>query len=168
MTRSTTNPGQHKTCWHTGEPVRVGPFCIYPTGTMYGDPYKLALELGDVDSLIPLKEWEAPEDCSITVVEGLALPDFGGVPPNWEELLFDLVVQRLLVGEKIVPFCTASRGRTGTFIASLIALLEPDVQDPIAAARERHCHHAVETEAQGRGVFALRGEALPEGIHFQY
>jgi protein-tyrosine phosphatase len=57
----------------------------------------------------------------------------------------------------------AGHGRTGTFLASLIALLEDDhtTPDPIAAVRERHCEQAVESVAQGEAIFALRGQPLP-------
>ena len=61
-------------------------------------------------------------------------------------------------------YCMGSHGRTGTFIASLIALLESKEQtpDPIAAVRERHCSKSVETIGQARAIFALRGEKLPK------
>lgn len=93
----------------------------------------------------------------------LVLPDFGGVPSNWRELLETLVIPRLARGDRVLAFCSASHGRTGTFLASLIALLESadETPDPIAAVRKRHCQEAVETLAQATGIFALRGQPLP-------
>ncbi len=52
-------------------------------------------------------------------------------------------------------------------LGSLIALLESaeETPDPIEAVRTRHCHHAVETLAQAEGIFALRGQELPQKYH---
>ena len=80
------------------------------------------------------------------------------------KLIILSVIDELERGQKILTFCVGSHGRTGTFLASLIAVLETaeETPDPIEAVRLRHCHHAVETLAQAEGVFALRGESLPE------
>jgi hypothetical protein len=89
----------------------------------------------------------------------LALPlvDYGGVPDIWEEVLRQTVVPLLEQGYVLEAHCIGSHGRTGTLIASLIAILEPESQtpDPIAAARERHCQRAVETAAQMAAVRAI-------------
>jgi hypothetical protein len=84
------------------------------------------------------------------------------VTDNWRESLESEVIPRLKAGLTLIGFCIGGHGRTGTLIASLIALLEPETDDPIAAARERHCRKAVETRAQAEGIYALRGEELPE------
>jgi hypothetical protein len=44
----------------------------------------------------------------------------------------------------------------------MIAVLEPNTEDPIAAIRERHCKEAIETLEQAKAIFRLRGEPLPE------
>jgi hypothetical protein len=144
---------------HRGEPVRVGPYTVLAAGTQYG------LQAGDLaraEVIIPLTERVPPlpfgPDQQIL---HCPLPDFGGVPDNWGEFLRQQVIPLLDEGKKVMAFCVGSHGRTGTFIASLIALLEPETKDPVAAARERHCCKAVESEAQATAIFALRGKKLP-------
>jgi hypothetical protein len=60
-------------------------------------------------------------------------------------------------------FCDGGHGRTGTVLASLIALMESSAKtpDPIAAVRARYCDQAVETLDQARAIYRLRGEDLP-------
>jgi protein-tyrosine phosphatase len=63
-----------------------------------------------------------------------------------------------------VIFCTASHGRTGTVIAGLIAMLEPETDDPIEAVRKRHCGQAVETREQALWVRNLHEQELAKRI----
>jgi hypothetical protein len=160
----TLPPGhdEHGECDHRAQnAVRVGDYLVYPGGIGY-------FQSGDLKPgmvLVPLTSDRTPV---VREFDGEVipchLPDFGGVSADWEQRLRGEIIPRLRSlkeGEKMVPFCFASRGRTGTFLASLIAILEPDTKDPIAAVRERHCHHAVETLAQAEGIFALRGEKVP-------
>jgi hypothetical protein len=117
-----------------------------------------------VDVVIPLTEGlpkGIPVGQEIRLLIG-HLVDYGGVPDNWGAFLRQQVIPLLETGKKVLAYCVGSHGRTGTFLASLIALLEPDINDPIAAARERHCHHAVESLAQATAIFALKGRQLPE------
>lgn len=144
---------------HEGDAVQVGEFVICATGTMYGLGY-----LDDPDMVyVPLTV--VPPSTfghDSTVIEAI-LPDFGGVLDNWQEFLEETIIPELQAGQKLLAFCAGSHGRTGVFLASLIALLEtPEVTpDPIAAVRQRHCEEAVETVAQARAVFALRGQPVP-------
>ena len=91
------------------------------------------------------------------------LEDFGGVPDDWEVFLSSVIIPELQSGHHLLAFCAGGHGRTGTFLASLVALLEDpeETPDPIAAVRERHCSHAVETTAQAEAIFALRNMELP-------
>jgi hypothetical protein len=148
-----------KLCSHRGEPVRVGPFQILAGGTRDLRPE----DLEQADLLVPLLE-------SVPFAFGrryeiLAAPlvDFGGVPQGWGEFV-DVIVDELARGARVLTFCMGGHGRTGTMLASLIAVLETaaETPDPIAAARERHCSHAVETLAQAEAIFALRGAPVPE------
>ncbi len=178
-------------CSHKGEAVQVGDYVIHTGGTMY----MTSSDLDRFDVLLPLtgcKELDfgktyqfvgAPEDADIETrrkqpsgitplspgrhytILAAPLVDFGGLPENWKEFLQEQVIPLLASGKTVLGFCIGSHGRTGTLVASLIALLEPDVADPVAEARRRHCHHAVETRAQAAGIFALRGQDLPE--HYQ-
>jgi hypothetical protein len=163
---------------YRGHAVSVGPYTVFAGGTMYLEPGDLSL----VDVLVPLTgvaEYEfgttytvtsEQQPSGITALEpGRSytmlvgrLPDFGGVPDNWEWFLRSRVIPLLADGKRLLGFCMASQGRTGTWLASLVAVLEPDTADPIAAIRQRHCQHAVETLAQAKAIFALRGQDLPE------
>ncbi len=144
-------------CNHTGQPVAVGQFTILAGGTRYLQPQDLA----KADFIVPL-EPRIPAAIGQRV-SILACPwqDFGPPPPGFEHFLRNTVIPELEAGKKILVYCIGSHGRTGTFLASLVALLEPETLDPIAAVRTRHCHHAVETRQQAEFVFTLRGQKLP-------
>lgn len=164
---------------YRGHAVAIGPYKdqILAGGVQYLRPEDLA----KADILVPLtgvREFEFGETYTVssehqpsgitalepgrdyTMLVG-KLPDFGGVPDNWEWFLRQRVIPQLVAGKKLLGFCFASQGRTGTWLASLVAILEPETADPIAAIRERHCAHAVETLAQATAIFALRGQSLP-------
>ena len=148
---------------HRGGAVKVGPYTVYAGGARDLAPE----DFDEFDVLVPLTE-RLPEFVFGDIVLLSVLPDFGGVPDDWQDHLEDRVIPLLewcnATDRKMLAFCTASHGRTGTFLASLIALLESEEEtpDPIAAVRERHCSHAVETKAQAEGIFALRGQKVPE------
>lgn len=162
-------------CSHRGaQPVKVGPYFIYLGGINY-------LEQGDLDNidvLVPLTEvplefgktytrWSKnggkmhPQMPPLTperlyVILAAPMMDFSAPPPEWKSFLTDKLIPLLASGKTVLAFCLGSHGRTGTLLASLIALLEPDVADPIAEARARHCYKAVETREQTEAVMALR------------
>jgi hypothetical protein len=163
---------------YRGNPVPVGPYTVLAGGTRY-------LESSDLDKaevLIPLtgcqelnfgQLYELTAEQQPSGITAFApgksyqvlvgkLPDFGGVPDNWEAFLRQQVIPLLASGATVMGFCFASQGRTGTFLASLIAILEPETDDPIAAVRQRHCEHAVETAAQAAAIFAIKGMPMPE------
>jgi len=163
---------------YRGHAVQVGPYQVFAGGLKYLRPR----DLRRADVLVPLtgvSEFEFGRTYQVTaesqpsgitnLEEGRQytmlvgkLPDFGGVPDNWEWFVREQTIPLLVQGKKLLGFCFASQGRTGTWLASLVAILEPTCDDPIAAVRERHCPHAVETLAQATAIFALRGEALPQ------
>lgn len=163
---------------YRGNPVRVGPYTVLAGGTRYLE----SSDLDKADVLIPLTgcpelnfgqlyELTAEQQPSgiTTFAPGKSyqvlvgkLPDFGGVPDNWEAFLRQQVIPLLASGATLMGFCFASQGRTGTFLGSLIAILEPETDDPIAAVRQRHCEHAVETAAQAAAIFAIKGIPVPE------
>ena len=159
-------------CMHRGtEPVPVGPYEIFAGGTQYrllmNEEMRRRYDL--VISLTALSEkterWFA--ESFGEQFWYMPLKDFGGVPPDWREFVAR-VAGELAAEKRILVFCIGSHGRTGTLIASLIALLESGTTDPIAAVRARHCPHAVETAAQADAVLALRRasstEEVPAGI----
>ena len=144
---------------HRGGSVQVGQYTVLAGGTRD----LRARDLEDVDVLVPLAG-EAPFALGRSYrIIGCPMRDFGGVPDGWRMFLEGVIIPELVVGQKLCVFCVGGHGRTGTFLASLIALLESidETPDPIAAVRARHCMRAVETLAQARAVFALRGQHLP-------
>jgi hypothetical protein len=88
------------------------------------------------------------------------LADRGGVPKGWKHFV-ESIIRQIKGDMKVLAYCTGGHGRTGTMGASLIALMEPETEDPIAAMRERHCSHAVESLAQAEAIFALKGQLPP-------
>lgn len=163
---------------HIGQPVRVDKYQIMLGGTQH----LKAEHLDEADVLLALTEtklefgrwYHKPKGRGGSYIDmppleqsveyhilAAPLTDFGGVPANWGAFLKAEVIPLIKSGRKLLAFCQGSHGRTGTLLASLIALMEPKCKDPIAAARFRHCPHCVETVAQATAVFALRGRPLP-------
>lgn len=146
---------------HIGDSVKIGPYKILAGGTFY----LTSVDLGRVDVIVPLTEKSVPFAFG-AYYRVLACPmkDFGGVPPYWKEFLEGAVIPLLEEGTSVMAFCEGGHGRTGTFLASLIALLESEEEtpDPIQAVRERYCENAVETIEQIEAIFALRGQDLSE------
>ena len=143
---------------HRGTPIPVGDFTIHVGGLR--DLQSKDLE--GFDLLIPLADHFIPFKNRVRYsILPYQMIDYGGTPADWHDFL-DSVIEELRSGKKILAFCVGSHGRTGCFLASLISLLEPDTDDPIAAARSRHCDQAVETRGQAIAVFSLRGGELPE------
>lgn len=89
------------------------------------------------------------------------LQDYGGVPENWEKFIHKIADTIYKQKTLIAAFCTGGHGRTGTFAASLLGLMNPDIDDPIASLRACYCEKAVETEAQARAVFKVSGKKMP-------
>ena len=154
-------------CEHRAVPIIIGTHTVFAGGTYY-------LERGDlngIDVIVPLTNVGGKALAQLRKRHQLidmALPDFGGVPSNWKDRLEAEIIPLLASGKSLCAFCVASHGRTGTFLASLIALLEPQTTDPIAAVRARHCRRAVESRAQAEAIFALRGKALPKRYRVEF
>jgi hypothetical protein len=164
---SSVSIGKVRHCMHRGEPVKVGPYTILAGGTR--DLFPSDLDKAEV--LVPLLDSSIPFGFGKSYrVLAAPLRDFGGVPDNWREFLEEQLIPLLDSGAKVLTFCMGSHGRTGTLIASLIALLESpeETPDPIAAARKRHCDEAVETREQAAAVFELRGEDLPLDYEMEF
>jgi protein-tyrosine phosphatase len=142
---------------HPVSKLSVGEFEIFAGG-------RLAMRQYDTDGfdlLVPLTHKLPFNIGSRYSILWAELPDFGGVPENWLEVVNEVIAE-LKAGKKVMAFCEGGHGRTGTLLASLVAILEPEIEDPILAVRERYCVNAVETYAQAEGVFALKGMTLPD------
>ncbi len=143
---------------HTGDrAVSVGQYMVYAGGTQYW--YRTNPPAVDV-VVVLTEKIPTNVDFGDAAVLHLPLIDFGGVPDDWADQLRQKVLPLLESGKTVLAHCVGSHGRTGTFLASLVALLEPKTRDPIAAVRRRHCLKAVETKAQAIGIFAIRGKKL--------
>lgn len=154
----------YKTCktGHNGATaVKVGKYKIY----LGAEAYITAEALSKADVLVPLNG-DLPRKLPFSkkyMILSAYLMDYGGVPSNelWKALI-DNTIKELKSGRRVLAWCAGSHGRTGTFLSSLIGVLEPNIDDPIKAARDRHCKHAVETLRQAKAVFDLIGKELPE------
>lgn len=160
-TNTTVSHFQSSKCVHDGKKgVIIGGFEV-----RLGGQYDLAGEecIDQVHAIVTLNGNIASKTFfgqRLTIIEA-ALPDRGGVPDSWQKFI-EYMASEIRNGLKIAAHCTAGHGRTGTFAASLIAIMEPEVEDPIAAIRERHCKKAVESEAQAIAIFKLKGLELPQ------
>jgi hypothetical protein len=160
-TTTTTTTVWGKGCKHTAiEPVMIGGFPVHLGAGDHIDGEKV---LDVVDYVVTLNGYLPGKtffgQC-LQVIDA-TLVDRGGVPDGWGKFIENMA-GIIRDGKKIVAFCIGSHGRTGCFGASLIAVMEPEVDDPIAAIRQRHCHHAVESKEQAEAIFALKGKQLPE------
>lgn len=147
---------------HFGEEVTVGPYTVWAGGI------KLNSEcLGNVDVLVTLTNRQpftySSDDFPDLRPHSLELLDYGGVPEDWADQVQE-IVRMLEEGTRIAMHCQGGFGRTGTLLASLVAVLESseETPDPIMAIRERYCFGAVETVSQAEACFALRGQQLPQ------
>jgi hypothetical protein len=166
-------------CKHTGEvPVMIGGF---PVHLAAGSSIPMEL-LSQVDYIYTLNGNLPCAWVDRDKLFGLELPtivyaemeDRGKIPDTWESFIHG-VAERIRSGKKILAYCTGSHGRTGTFGASLIAVMEPDVEDPIGAIRERHCKESVESLHQADAIFSLKnyqethnGEFLPDNYEKEF
>ncbi|MFL6139396.1 MAG: hypothetical protein ACJ74O_16555 [Frankiaceae bacterium] len=140
---------------HRGAAVRIGDHEVLAAGLLH----LRAEDLDGVDLVIALVQ---PHEDHRGLLEGrgnvhwASIPDFTAPEPAWLRAQAGVVMAALRQGRRVLVLCLGGHGRTGTFLASLIALAEPGTADPVAALRDRHCVHAVETEEQRAAVLALR------------
>ncbi|HEY9789175.1 MAG TPA: hypothetical protein V6D22_02170 [Candidatus Obscuribacterales bacterium] len=148
---------QDQNCPHYLTKVKVGSHFVFAGAAknLSAD----AIAGANISLYVPLttKRVRIPEG---TPIKALEMPDFGGVPADWRQRI-DEFVAMLEQGATILFHCDGGHGRTGTLLASLIAMTEPETADPIAAVRQRYCKLAVETTAQAEAIFALRKQTLP-------
>jgi protein-tyrosine phosphatase len=149
---------QDSNCPHPLTKVKVGSHFVFAGAAKNLKPEAIAG--ANISLYVPLttKRVQIPEG---TPIKALEMPDFGGVPANWRQSI-DEFVAKLGQGAIMLFHCDGGHGRTGTLLASLIAVAEPETSDPIAAVRERYCKLAVETTAQAEAIFALRKQRLPQ------
>lgn len=145
-------------CSHHGERVRVGKYHILVGGLRNLSP----VDISKADIVIPLEPEIPVAIGQYCLVLGCPWRDQQAPPIAFEQFLTEDVVPLLKKGKKILVYCRGGHGRTGTFLASLIAILEAETDDPIAAVRSRHCKESVESREQAMFIFRLRGlQVLP-------
>jgi hypothetical protein len=69
-----------------------------------------------------------------------------GNPKNFKKLV-EWVADRLYEGDKVFCGCIGGHGRTGTFLAALVAHMSGE-KDAIKYVRDNYCKKAVESESQ--------------------
>ena len=155
-------PGQPKfyglDCPHPGNLVKVGNHKIMAGAIRYLTP----LETGKADLVIPLNQVIVARLGQKINILACPWADYDPPPIDFNRFLKEEVIPQLENRKKILVYCTGGHGRTGTFVASLISILEPEISDPILEIRKRYCKQAVETFAQAESIFALRGMELPQ------
>jgi hypothetical protein len=144
---------------HHGEPIKIGSHEVWAGGFQLGSDC-----LGEIDTLVSLSN-EQPDLTDYPNVEHLKfiIVDFG-IDAGLKGFLETEVTPRLEQRKILAFHCMFGIGRTGTALAALIALLEPDTVDPIAVLRKRYCPQAVETLTQAKFVFDCAGRPL-SAIH---
>ena len=145
------------TCTHRLRKVKIYGRHVYAGPARAMTPGAIASK--HIQLFVPLSDARVTLPGGVTV-RPAPLPDFGGVTCDWQDIVYELAAE-IDFGTIVLCGCTGGHGRTGTLLASLIAVMEPEIPDPIAAVRKRYCGSAVETIAQGQAIFDLRGEELP-------
>jgi len=147
-----------KVCRHRGDKVKVGDYEIYAGAGRDLMPD----DMKNFDVIIPLagaSSWIWDGGFSGLVL-AYPMEDGGGIKGPWKKFL-NIVIGLLDEGKRVLVYCLGGHGRTGTFLASLIALLEQP-EDPIDEIRKRYCKEAVETEEQAKAIFELLKKPLPK------
>lgn len=137
---------------HHGDLVSIGSYEVYAGGINLSDE-----TLANTDLLVTFCD-RPPLNLGSQELDhkNFTMEDFGGVPRFFATFLVAHVIPAMEAGKRVTVHCEGGFGRTGTVLAGLIVLLEPDVDDPVAAVRERYCPRAVETRAQRDGIIELR------------
>ena len=142
---------------HRGDPVQVGSYEVLAGGLMH---FSHGEDLPAADLVVLLTEgtygvekWYRERGTKVIhyPVVDYAVPQ----EESWIELLQE-IIQELRGGSRVQIFCGGGHGRTGMVLSSLVALLEPEVEDPVQTVRERYCPQAVETAEQAAFVRSLR------------
>lgn len=157
-THKNQKPVSQPKCAHNGDAVSIGEYTIFAAG----GNHLWAEDMAVYDLRVMLRHEARFENLTFgEIVRGflwLPVRDYETVPDqHWEVWVKRLgfVYDELVAGKQIVAFCAGGHGRTGLFLASLLALAEPGVEDPVAELRSRYCKKAVETPAQEAQVKRL-------------
>jgi len=146
-------------CRHAATPVKIGEYTVWA-----GSEYAITKEnLSEIDWVVTLNgnlpggSYLQP----LTIID-CEMQDYNAPKAEMWRVLVEYFADVVKTGKRVLFFCTGGHGRTGTMLASLIAFLEPEIDDPIAAIRERYCDNAVESLAQRKAIYEILGRDLPE------
>ena len=154
-----TNYFLKEPCPHPGQKVVIGQYAVNAAALID----KVRWDISSIDILVALAEHVPASIWSegfLGLIFAYPLSDWGGVKGPWIKFL-ENIWQEVANGKQVLAFCEGGHGRTGTFLASLIAIVEKP-EDPIATMRERYCQDAVETIYQAEAIFALVNQEIPE------
>lgn len=151
-----------KTCKHiAGEKgCKVGDFTVYPFS--YTDTSDKELAKSGLKSVYALTNTlftSLYTEGYLGVVYGMAFPDRGVLPRKVHNRLCGAILEEAKAKQRVGFYCTGGHGRTGTILASLIAMIEKP-EDPIEVARKRYCEEAVESKVQAELVFSMMGKKI--------
>lgn len=77
--------------------------------------------------------------------------------------LYNWVKEQIEMGKRIDIGCFGAHGRTGTFLALLVADYEKcGAEEAIRRVRQRHCDRAIESIAQENYIYMWCGEPIPQ------
>jgi protein-tyrosine phosphatase len=142
---------------HFGEPVQIGPYQVMAGGIRLSEA-----TLDNTDVLMTLCDQLPPNLGSREVTHRrFSIEDFG-VSPYLAVYLKTHILSDLAEERRVTIHCQGGFGRAGMVLGGLIALLEPDIEDPVAEVRKRYCPRAIETPLQEAWVRELRKMALAE------
>ena len=150
-------------CKHLHQPVQIGEYTVTAIGSRYlTGPKREYMPEGRgiyLDYSSWKSELEHPWSPSCILVKW---PDFGTISLDAFTPLLTQVINHLRNGVPVEIGCIGAHGRTGTFLAGLIILLERlPVGEAIRSLRTRYCANAIETPAQELLLYALAGEEAP-------
>ena len=133
-------------CYMNHPPLRVGEFLIY--GGSCGHP-----KITDADVYIgfdySMKATSASFPWNRTKEEiYFPIPD-GSAPKNTKDFkdLVDWSIEQLKAGKKVHAGCIGGHGRTGTYLAAIVAQMTGEL-DAVTYVRKHYCVKAVESSQQ--------------------
>ena len=148
-------------CSHAGDKVKIGNAFVYAGGSNYLWPE----DMMEYDVRVLLRAERNDRNFKFGDAERgflwLPIVDFQTVEEkNWAvfKVRLNQVCEKIQQGKRVIVFCAGGHGRTGLFLASLLVLAEPEIDDPVAEIRRRYCAKAVETQAQAAQVMRLLRE----------
>lgn len=146
------------------KPIMIGGYPVH----LGRRPDLTATLVARMDIICPLNGQMPPVPFgSVVSTVSCELADYGGVPKGFPKFI-ENIANKIVGGKLVLAYCTGGHGRTGTFGAALIAVMEPNIQDPIAEIRKRHCKEAVETLKQADAIFALKGGLAPQNYEDEF